>query len=78
MKYATYSNLQRAGYIIIEVNGGVIQDVWKPDNDTAAQLTEWNGKVVVLDFDVTDEDDPAYTEITDIDGTKRLCYYTEW
>lgn len=73
MKYATYTNLQRAGYIIVRVKEGNIWDVWKPDPQN-----KWNGKVVVLDFDCADESSENYTELIDIDNSRKHCYFTEW
>jgi len=72
MKYATYDNLKKAGNILIEVENGVIQCVRSPD------IASWNGDVIVLDYDATEESDDAYTEITLSDKTKKYCYYTVW
>ena len=72
MKYATYDNLKKAGNILIEVENRVIQCIRSSD------IASWNGDVIVLDYDATDESDDAYTEITLSDKTKKYCHYTVW
>lgn len=73
MKYATYDNLKRRGSIVIWNEGGLVQTVYKP-----TFLKEWDGLVIVLDFDNPEPDNEAYTELTIEDGTKRYCYYSVW
>jgi hypothetical protein len=73
MKYATYSTLKKRGSIVIWNEGGLVQEVHKPLN-----LSEWDGLVIVLDFDDPEPGNDAYTEITLEDRTKRHCYYSVW
>ena len=73
MKYVSYDNLKRTGSIIITLEGGIIQEIYKP-----VFLSEWNGDIIVLDYNTTDEDDEAYTEITFEDGEVSHCYYSVW
>lgn len=73
MKYASYDNLKRAGNIIIDIAEGLVENVHKP-----VFMKEWNGDVIILDFDVIGEEDESYTEITAEDGTKSHCYYSVW
>ena len=74
MDYATYSNLVREGNIIIEINSrwSVSECAIKPDREN------WNGKVVILDYDTDRTDDENLTEVTSTDGTKYQCYFSEW
>ena len=78
MKYATYDNLKKAGNILIEIEDEVVQRIEKPIWQPGQGCVRWNGDVIVLDYDATDESDDAYTEITLSDKTKKYCHYTVW
>lgn len=73
MNYARYSNLVRDGYIIVEIEGGVVSDVNKPDK------TEWNGKIVILDYDTEGGDPEQFTMITlGPKESKKSSYFSEY
>ena len=75
MKYVSYDNLKRTGSIIVRIEDGMVIEVYKP-----AFLKEWNGDVIILDYDIQNgnEEDDSYTEITKLDGRKTHCYYSVW
>jgi len=75
MMETKYKDLQKEGYIIIHCEGGLVQDVWKPYKQDGKRISLWNGKVVILDFDVQDE---ASQFVITLKGKKRPCDIFYW